>query len=229
MTCGIYKITQKDTDHAYIGLSVNIEHRFSDHKNKPFSSKKQDDQDKVLYKAIRKYGVDKFNFEILEECPKEKLKEREQYWIKYYNTYEDRQHYNETPGGDMPGENTVHIGEEHGRALLTEEDVIQCRKYYAEGKRSRDVWSQYYSDKISYSGFCGMWHGKTWKHVMPEVFNHNPHPSKRTEEDCRIINEEWNKVKDKMSFKHFIESEPCYVGYGTAWKMIHNPDFYKGK
>lgn len=24
-----------------------------------------------------------------------------------------------------------------------------------------------------------MWHGKTWKHIMPEVFENNPHPRKK--------------------------------------------------
>lgn len=30
-TCGIYKITRKDTEQAYIGLSENIEKRWYDH------------------------------------------------------------------------------------------------------------------------------------------------------------------------------------------------------
>lgn len=59
------------------------------------------------------------------------MKEREIYWIKFFNAYEDRKHYNETPGGDLPGYNTVHLGEEHGMAKLTTEEVIFCRKCYA--------------------------------------------------------------------------------------------------
>lgn len=87
------------------------------------------------------------------------MKEREKYWIKYYNTYEDRNHYNETPGGDLPGKNTIHIGEDHGMAKLTEEDVKFCRQKYKEGLRSRDIHTKYFKDKINYSGFLRMWHG----------------------------------------------------------------------
>lgn len=43
MSCGIYKITNKINGHSYIGLSNNIEHRFNDHKTKPFSSTRKDD------------------------------------------------------------------------------------------------------------------------------------------------------------------------------------------
>jgi group I intron endonuclease len=229
ISCGIYKITNKINGHSYIGLSKNIERRFSDHKNKAFNSNKDEDKNKVLYKAFRKYGLDNFNFEIIEECSEDLLKEREIYWIKYYNTYLDKNHYNETPGGDLPGLKNVLQGEKHGMAKLTEEDIIFCRKAYQQGKRSREIWETYFYEKILYSGFLRMWHGRTWTHVMPEVFRKNPHPSKYGEKDCEIINSLWEENKNKMSFRQFTDSELCYVGYGTAWNMINCPEKYQGK
>lgn len=227
MTCGIYQIKNKINGHMYIGLSKNIEHRFNDHKTKPFSSNRKDDKEKVLYKAIRKYGVENFEFNILEICKEEELKNKERYWIAFYNTYKDRRHYNETPGGDLSGEKSIHRGEEHGMAKLTTEEVIFCRKSYQEGLRSRDIWNKYFSNKIPYDGFLKMWHGQTWKHIMPEVFNNNPHRGKYGEEDCKIINQ---RFKDSnLSLRAFVKSPECFVGYGTAWKMIHNPEFYEGK
>lgn len=75
----------------YIGKSVNIEVRFKQHKyintNMPID------------KAIRKYGKDNFTFEIIEECSRDKLNEREKYWISYYNTCYGVG-YNCTTGGD---------------------------------------------------------------------------------------------------------------------------------
>ena len=79
MSCGIYKITNKINGHMYIGLSTNIEKRFQDHRNKAINSFKKEDKDKVLYKAMRKYGVDNFNYEIIKECSVDLLKEREIY------------------------------------------------------------------------------------------------------------------------------------------------------
>ena len=227
-TCGIYKITNKINGHAYIGLSKNIEKRFADHKIKAFHSEKKDDLDKVLYKAFRKYGLDNFTFEIIEECSEDKLKEREIYWIDFYNTYKDRQHYNETPGGDLPGFNTAHLGEDHGKAVLTEEQVCYCRQCYKEGKRSKDIYNELQvKDKITYSGFLNMWHGRTWKHIMPEVFEVNPHRAKYTEVDCEIIREAF--LESGLTLSKFVKTEACYVGYGTAYRMVHEPSFYKGK
>ena len=53
-----------------------------------------------LSKGIRKYGIENYECVILEEVEKEQdLNEREKYWIKFYNTYEDNSKYNLTPGG----------------------------------------------------------------------------------------------------------------------------------
>lgn len=44
--------------------------------------------------AFRKYGLDSFDVEILEEIPVEKLDEREQFWLDHYRSYEKRIGYN---------------------------------------------------------------------------------------------------------------------------------------
>lgn len=41
----------------------------------------------AISKAIKKYGKESFKKYVLEECDLENLNEREQYWIKYYNTF----------------------------------------------------------------------------------------------------------------------------------------------
>lgn len=115
---GIYKITKKENGKAYIGQSSNIERRFQEHCQKGEASRIP------LDIAIKKYGKDAFNFEILEECPIEKLNEREAYWIKYYNTVETG--YNCSEGGDQQS-----VGINNGRSKLTENDIINIRKAYA--------------------------------------------------------------------------------------------------
>jgi hypothetical protein len=50
---------------------------------------------KPLHKAFRKYGVDKFIIKQIDECHVSLLDEREHYWIKHYNTFENREGYNE--------------------------------------------------------------------------------------------------------------------------------------
>ena len=82
--CGIYKITNLISNQAYIGQSVDIASRFKQHIkcglgiDAPASNK--------LYKSMIEDGVWNFSFELLEECPKEKLNERESFWIDLYQT-----------------------------------------------------------------------------------------------------------------------------------------------
>lgn len=225
----IYKYENIINGHMYIGLTNNFKRRLSEHITSAYNPN-YSDYDTRIHRAIRKYGIKNFNCSIIEDNIEtlESAKERESYWIKEYNTFENEEHYNLTPGGDIPNANQVHIGEEHGMAILTEEEVRKCREFYKEGKRSREIYELYYKDRgISYSGFSAMWHGKTWKHIMPEVFKSNPHRAKYNSEDRDYIVEKY--LASGLKTYSFSKSKECYVGYGTLWNMINNPSFYDDK
>lgn len=101
---GIYKITNKINSKCYIGQSINIERRFIHHKKYRYGFQ----NNKVLYKAIQKYGIDNFDFEIIEECLQEELDKKEKYYIEKYNAYYNG--YNMTKGGD--GKNGYRLTQE---------------------------------------------------------------------------------------------------------------------
>lgn len=75
---GIYKITNKINGMVYIGQSVRIERRFTEH-NIPSNNST------LIDKAINEYGKENFTYEVIEECEIKDLIDREQYWINYYN------------------------------------------------------------------------------------------------------------------------------------------------
>lgn len=76
---GIYKITSP-SNRIYIGQSVNIKIRFNTYKNLKCNSQPK------IYKSFLKYGFEKHNFEIIEQCNIELLNERERYWQDFYNS-----------------------------------------------------------------------------------------------------------------------------------------------
>lgn len=94
---GIYKITNLINNKMYIGQSVHIEQRWKDHKVRAYYEDCEE-YERPLYRAMRKYGLDNFSFEIIEECEIQALNEREQYWIQFYDTFKNG--YNLTFGGD---------------------------------------------------------------------------------------------------------------------------------
>lgn len=114
--CGIYKITNQVNGKCYIGQSINIARRWRDHK-KASSDASYNAYDSVLHKAFRKYGIENFSFEVLEECSQESLNAKEIYWINYFNSDDSQKGYNLTPGGDNVGQKCRKLTDEQLQEL----------------------------------------------------------------------------------------------------------------
>lgn len=89
---GIYLIQNKINGHCYVGQSMDIARRWRSHRNAM-----ENKEVTPLYCAMRKYGVENFEFSILEECLVEELDEKEIFYINKYNAYANG--YNQTRGG----------------------------------------------------------------------------------------------------------------------------------
>ena len=91
---GIYKITNQKTDLVYIGQAVDIATRWKNHAkaglgiDTPANNK--------LYKAMAEDGLESFSFELLEECSRDQLNEKERFYIQLYQS--DKYGYNSNTG-----------------------------------------------------------------------------------------------------------------------------------
>jgi hypothetical protein len=83
---GIYKITNLDNQKCYVGQAVNIADRWKQHIKRGLGA--ETPTKNKLYPAMIALGVENFSFEIIEECPREKLDEREDYWQEYFKAKE---------------------------------------------------------------------------------------------------------------------------------------------
>ena len=75
---GIYFILNRKNGHIYIGSAVNFTKRFTVHKA---NLNKNQHHCRHLQNAWNKYGSQEFEFIIVEQCKKEILEQREQFWL----------------------------------------------------------------------------------------------------------------------------------------------------
>ena len=97
MSAYIYRITNHVTNQSYIGKTEHsVQTRFKRH----LSNAVRGDET-YLYRSIRKYGVENFSVELVEETSPDIVNDREIYYIKEYTP-----EFNMTSGGD--GGSTTH-------------------------------------------------------------------------------------------------------------------------
>ena len=83
---GIYKITNQKDNMCYVGQAVDVATRWKQHAkcglgiDTPANNK--------LYKAMIQDGIWNFSWELLEQCPRSDLDEKEKFYINLYQSYE---------------------------------------------------------------------------------------------------------------------------------------------
>lgn len=93
----IYLITNMINSKKYVGqTTISLKRRFLYHCE---DARKTRCENRPLYAAMKKYGVENFAIEELEDIENEKLSEREIYWINELGTFGSNG-YNSTKGGD---------------------------------------------------------------------------------------------------------------------------------
>ena len=127
----IYKITNKVNGKSYIGQTIqNVKERFYQHCATKCS---QAILNMVIHKAITKYGKSNFTIEVIEEVESANLNDRERYWIKYYDSYNNG--YNSTEGG------------QDGIKLFKNLDTESIIREYKSGKSLREIGRLFNVDK----------------------------------------------------------------------------------
>ena len=112
----IYKITNIQNNKVYIGQTIRpINQRFHRHLNDAINNI----LDTHFARAIRKYGKDNFIIEEIDTAQtQDELNQKEQYWIRFYNSVEEG--YNETDAISKCGGNTYRSKTEEEMEIIKE-------------------------------------------------------------------------------------------------------------
>jgi len=138
----IYKITNRINNKVYIGQTNNIRNRWNEHKRN--GSSKELGNNYKLYNAMNKYGINIFDFEII-EGPITNYNEREKYWISFYNSFTNG--YNMTIGGEDP---PILKGENSCLCKYSDEIINNIQKDLIENLKSFDEISKEYNISKEY-------------------------------------------------------------------------------
>ena len=81
---GVYKITRLKTNEIYIGQTTSVDKRWQEHVKSALGVGTL--ASSQLHRVMKNDGPENFTFELLEEVPKDKLRERESYYIDFYDS-----------------------------------------------------------------------------------------------------------------------------------------------
>lgn len=217
---GIYKITNIINHKCYIGQSTNIHKRWNAHRSAAQNPKNRDHQNSHLYRAMRKYGIENFLFEVLEECSVSSLNQKEREYIQKYNSCFNG--YNESLGGDCgshaPKETVLNIIHDLENTAFTQREI-------AKKNGVTEKWVQYINT------------GHAWRHDRPyPIRQYTPETAKpRTCVDCgspvskggqrcarcEQARRQWMSTQNKPSKEQLYEALMQYHKFSIVSRMYN--------
>lgn len=228
---GIYQFINKINGKIYIGKANNLEERYKSHRRN-YNNANLKDYTTKFYRALRKYGFNKFEYKTLECDPNwtaETLNQKEIEYITKYRTTEDMFGYNIQKGGL----NTA------VPRKLNKQQVIEIKNKLANTSITIKIIAMEYH--VSESIISVINSGKSWattgitsypvrKKTLNNVGEANPKAKFNDKEIIQIrkmfvtmqLNDIFKLYKDRCSF-----SEMKKICYGSQYQ--HLPIYKKRK
>lgn len=184
----IYKITNLINEKVYIGQTVqSLKDRWYQHVGNSIWSS-QYEKRMAIKQAIRKYGKENFRIELLEDCDRNLLNDREKYWINYYDSYNSG--YNSTKGGQGGFKSFV----------TSKSDCLKIIDLYKAGFSLRELGKEFELDKTTIKSIL----------IRHNIELRNKRNYKFTSEELQFI---LNNIKKGMSRKEACEKYKISKSY----------------
>ena len=232
----IYKLTNITNGKQYIGQSINTWKQRKAGYNTCISSKHNNQR---IVKALRKYGWNKFNVEIIATAKTtQKLNELEEYYIKKFNTINEG--YNIATGGDNKIYSETHkqilkkswtyerrknaserMKEQNKKTKgLREKNIsLGLKDYYREFKQTDEFWEK---NKKLQKG------KEKWRAKNPVMTTRKYILEDREGVEMEIVNlKEWCRKKESPDYANLLGNFKKQKGWAKGWRIKKKLDKVK--
>ncbi|MDD4156596.1 MAG: GIY-YIG nuclease family protein [Candidatus Cloacimonetes bacterium] len=177
---GVYQIINLINDKTYIGSSIDVKNRWREHKT---DLEKNRHHSIYLQRSWNKYGKANFVFSMLEECDRNELLDREQYYLDKFKSYKKENGYNIAKNTSAPMMGRKHSketlvklsegvrnrdssvwvrGEDKFNAKFKDEDIINIKKLIYENYKIKDIAKIY---NVKPNTITQIKTGERWNHI----------------------------------------------------------------
>lgn len=244
----IYKISNSNNNQLYIGQTKAINPRTRWYKHRYIARHLEDKNVSILHRAMAKYGIDTFVFEVIEEVENDLLDEREKYWIKKYNTLTPNG-YNITEGGSgtlgfsrpqlekeklKRKQSNIKFYQQHPEAV--EERRRKTTELWTDDdyrKRVTESNKKFYAEhpnmfKGENNPFYGQHHTEETKAKIKQSSLHRYKPIAKIDKDTNEVIKVYDGIKEAerdLGVSHGWLSKAAKqnkVAYGFKWRFIES-------
>lgn len=220
----IYLYTNKNNQHKYVGQTNSLRKRFKGHKSDSYNPNSHS-YNYPLHSAIRKYGLESFDFTVLEEVEtREEANEREKYWIKTLNTHVSQGGYNITWGGEGNNKDPLTWEQllEKGK-VFTSAEIEDIQQRLVNGEVYNDI-IEYYSPRLTRTFLSNLNHGTNYKNPnlsYPLKTNFSGEKGQFSKEEIAEIKQE---IKAGLTYKTICEKH--HIASQGFISMINTGKYY---
>lgn len=201
----LYKITNQLNGKIYIGQTVNEKRRWTAHLS---YAKKPEETGQHIHRAMAKYGVENFIYEIISTCEtQEDADEAEIQLIKQYDSRNEEKGYNVAPGGNVvwPSGLPPHMYPSYGKKCSDEK-----KKKISDSNKNKNLGKEPWQK------------GKT-SIIEPRILSGTDHPmygkTHTKESRLKISNTHKGKLKSEKMKLNLSESKKTPISFDVEYSI----------
>jgi group I intron endonuclease len=195
----IYRIENLINNKEYVGCTIYpIKKRFEEHSWRCLNT----DSNSKLCNSMRKYGIENFTINLIEECDIDKIYEREKFFINELKTF--NLGLNSTIGGEGC------LGYKHSKEVRDKISNIIKEGRSHKGKTYEEIYGdRMLEEKINRQESVK----KSWENLTDEerelrINNIRESRQKKSKYGIDLVVEIKNKIKEGLTYKQFTELYP---------------------